>query len=495
MADRSALRWLIDGALVAPFVLLIGLLVAGVVRRPSTPTLPQHAEGRLLSYGGVRRVVLFEHDAPRVTVLDAEGRLVGQLDEPLTAGHAAMGPWLARDRVLYLTGDRVRLERDVVVGVVPFGGGSTVGRHYRLPADVALEMAGLHDETIAARPLAQLCGASSILLRTHRGWARLEATPAVRQRRPQAPSPAELVGAPAAGCVPLSPVGHREERPSPTGLFDEVWIEGRPHVLSAPQPQHASLIAPDGRVDRVLEPPKHMLVSGSALRYGRWLLFYGRSCEVGELRLVLSDLRDARRSTNLWWRVVGVEPFDGCTADLAPSAAICGAPDDERLRVDLAGGPRFFALRTGESASPVGGCRPLVALRRDAPYWEGGRTLEADGVRYRLDGWPLSLSASRGGTALWRRAIGAPTTILGRRRAGGELLLVHDLRELWVVDRASGQRRAVLRLPPGPPPTSWRWPSRAQWIGEEGGRAYWLMHGDQRMRLLIFDGSALRSIE
>jgi hypothetical protein len=255
------------------------------------------------------------------------------------------------------------------------------------------------------------------------------------------------------------------------------------------------LIAPDGSIERVLEPPKHLTVSGSALRYDRWLLFFGRSCEVSELRLVLSDLLDLRRSTHLWGRVLGVEPFAGCASDLAPATAICGAAGEERLRVAIGGRQRYFALRSGAPASPASDCRPLRELRRDAPYWEGGRTLEADGVRYRLDGWPLSLTATRGGATLWRLAVGAPTTILGLRRAGGELLLVRELRELWVVDRASGRRRATMRLPPPPAMTSWRWPGAAQWIGEQGGRVYWLMHGDAAMRLLIFDGDALRTIE
>jgi len=136
----------------------------------------------------------------------------------------------------------------------------------------------------------------------------------------------------------------------------------------------------------------------------------------------------------------------------------------------------------------------MAPLRRDAPYWEGGRTLEHEGVRYRIEEGPPRLVARKGEQLSWSTPLGpfVPTFILGA--TADSVLLVRDLSHLQAFDRASGARRLSVRWLGSPAASSWQWPGHVQWLGAAGARAYWLVHEEQT-RLGIFDGRTLRVAE
>jgi len=525
--------WPLLVALVAPFAAVI-VWLAAATHHASLSSLPEDSVGLLWPFRGAHRVVIFDRSAAIARVLDAAGGHVGEVRPPADDPPTALLPLEARGQLLWLVGRRPFFEQEAVVAALPLAGGKTIARSYRLPSAVfspvqASRLSGDEAALELPRPLALLCGERSILLRTRAGWARLDVKPGERRRRGGAPRPelAPIVADVAGGCQELRRIPSPELVPASTALFAEIWRGGRPMILTARHrpPRAIALVGPDRRRSHLVQPPRELEMRGAALLLGRWLLIYGRSCELGELRLALGDLESSARDGYRWVAVLHEEAFAGCAPDLAPAASICECERERtgeggahvrlderevRLRIVTASGPRLWRARTGErlpdespchcastAERPEGAssnCRPMTPLRRDAPYWEGGRTLEQDGVRYRIEEGPPRLVAHKGGQLLWSTPLVpvAPTFILGA--TADSVLLVRDLSELQAFDRASGARRLSVRWLGAPSASSWYWPGRVQWLGATGARAYWLVHEEQT-RLGIFDGRSLRLAE
>jgi hypothetical protein len=427
------------------------------------------------------RVLVYSRIAPALRVHDADGRGRGTLRARGVA-EVRWPPLFDADRrvVAYLGGGRESPVHDVHVGLLPAGRDAPM-RSYRLRSPAILRPRD------AATAFA--CGAE-IRLQVVDGWALLplEGPPQPRRR----PSFADTTPSPPPpGCAPLAGAyGARPQRiPIEHALYAELERQGRPHVLGAARvpPRSLVLVPPDRRGVRSLHPSRRFAVGGSVLRHGRHLLFFGRECEVGELRLALADIEDPAWRPGLWERVLPMTPFAGCRPDLAPAARVC------RRTIALRVGAREHRLRLSDGAAAASDddrerCDAMRELRRDAAPWEAGRTLEHDGERFRVE------PAAHGHalvTSRWRVQLARPAFILG---ATADAILLVDGAELEARERASGSLRARLRVP-ALHHLAERRPASCRWAGHVGRRGYFAVEGEAGDRAFVFDGDRVRALE
>jgi hypothetical protein len=135
-------------------------------------------------------------------------------------------------------------------------------------------------------------------------------------------------------------------------------------------------------------------------------------------------------------------------------------------------------------------------LRKNVPAWEGGRTLDLDGIRLRVNDEPPRLLASRGGQELWRSPLPGPGYVIGATEE--DVLMVIPPDRLEVIARSNGQRRTTIHHSALFDPLEKR-PSPCQWIGHAGRRAYWLITRTREwlvripeVVLAVFDGQRVR---
>lgn len=477
------------------------LVALGVAAsRPGPPGgVAGAAEGRVLAHRSSYRVAVFARSQVEVQVFDLDGGALGSLAaSPLAAAQTV--PFLDGDTVLYLGGRGREPVVEAHVGLLPLDGGTAFTVPYRLPRHVPFELAGDHETLVRAdAPLALRCGRDVLLLRTGGGWARLQVKagrpfrPRRGQRRPPPPEVAPLLQRPApAGCRPMAHLGHRPPVPAESGILDEVWLDGAPYLLAGSRvpPPYLTLIAPDRSLDRLIEPPRESAPRGAVLRQGRWVLFHGRGCEIGQIDLVLSDLRDSRRRPSLWARTVPMASFAGCRPDLPPPAWIC--PLRSLVQVEVGEVDAAWSLATGRALAPVSRaerstCWPMRPMRTEVGSWEAGRTLQSGSEMFRVMPGPPRVEVSRAGQRLFVTPLHSPGYILGA--TGDSLLVVEPPTNLLVVDRHDGQIRRSLREPALHDAEQDR-PAPCTWIGSLGSRAFWLIGGPV-VRLAVFDGRRL----
>jgi len=506
--------------LLLPFFVPV-LALAWSLRQERPLRLSELAQGRLLSHRGLERLVLFDLDRLGARVFDLEAKLIGTLaPRPMQPGlQTTTLPFVDGDRVLYLGGRADGPIDRALVGVLPLAGGNEHPISYSLPAPVPARIAGAPVPLLeGARDLALGCGPDLMLLRTSAGWARLpvraceEGTGCDRPAGGE-PAPgggpstrdmrcARLVERPPAGCRPLAWPVLRPEIPPHTAVFGEAMVDGISVVLGAPySPPPFLLVVPSDRSWlRMVRPPRDQPVLGGALARGQWVLFAGRDCVMGTLRLTLADLSELARRSSRWTVERLFEPGPGCAAGQLPPAWIC--PGSLQLQL----GDTRLALRLedgeeAESHSGQPGCRRMRPLRVDVPPWEAAGLLQVGPVRYRIESVrsrPL-LVAARDGRRLWTSSLPDRGMILGA--TGRELLLLLAPDRLQVVDQRDGRHVRQLRVPELYDSDEQR-PSLTQWIGHVGSRGYFLLVRSQRwmMRLrrtylAVYDGERVRLVE
>jgi hypothetical protein len=503
--------------LLLPFAAPILVIVRADVEQRGVKNIGA-AEGRLLSWGDSHRVVLFAESQPQIQIFNAKGERVGQL-APVVSASVVSGPFVDWELklVLYLGGIRTMPIRHAHAGILPLAGGSRRFHTFRLPGPVPLVDVGGHPALLEVpSPLALACPPATVLLRTSAGWVRLESDGPPPKGAPERAAPLFSGDLPAV-CREMKRMPIGDGIPAHTELLHERWLHGDPYTLSASvsPPSFLELLGPERRVPRVIQPPVGVPVWGSALTAGRWVLFHGRACQVGEQRFTLSDLDDPEGRPRVWSKLLPMDRFAGCRPDLPPAAWICSGGDAEpTIQLDLRGDSRAglskdrdsraWRLRDGAPATVIGGaersgCEQMRPLRRRAARWEGGRTLDAGGIRYRVSAAPPRLRATRSGMELWRYSPQAPGYIVGV--TARDLLLVIPPTRLEVIDRATGRLRLVQEEPrlhnfleAGP--------RQCEWIGHLGETAFFLISGSRSWLvpvrvsdLAVFDGKELRIAE
>jgi hypothetical protein len=435
------------------------------------------------------RVVLYSASSAEVRVHSLDGKRLGRLRADPPAGTQGL-PLRDAEWILYLGGQPQSSVHEVHLGPLPVQGNLRT-RRFILPGPVPIRSLEKQASEVAAPwPLALRCG-GEILLRLERGWARLALGPGKRYRRQSPPPRApRFEGQPPATCRPLRPLLQRQQTPVERALLDEVWLGGVPFLLGAPRvpPPYLVLVSPERRRVRWLGPPEGSAVAGSAVRSGRYVLFHGRACGIGELRLTLADLEDPRWRPSLWSTVLPIARR-GCRP--GPIAAQICSGAAPVVRIEEAGRVATYRAEDGASVPDPGvsGCKPFGELRRDAAAWEAARTLQVGSWRYRLEPGPggrLLLLAGEGGASSsprWQRSLDAPAYLLGATD-DAVLLVAKDVLE--VRERSSGavrsrQRLAALRTEPSEPAPVCRF------IGGVGRRAYFLVQA-RTAELVFFDG-------
>jgi len=471
--------------LTLPFLLpliALGWVALDEHREGSGVGLPEDAVGRILTAGGAPRVVVLAERSPAAWVFDPEGRPVGKLDPPegnLGSNSPATLPFIDGDRLLYLAGRSDEPPQVVYLGQLPLAGGARRAVATRLPAPVPFEARRGDPLPAGSAPLVLGC-APGYLVKTTRGWAPLGREDA----RPE-------------GCRPLSQVPPPPDLPLRTRLFAEVAAGDGPLALGAAfaPPPELEVIDQDRQRVWVIRPPKAAPVWGQVLVAGPWVLFSGRSCRLGTLRLTLADLRERGRRESRWTVEQPLDPRPAC--DRSPVEAwVC----DCGLRLRLSGAELAFRAQDGAAQEPgaLRECRQLHPLRENVAPWEGARALRADGVRYLVES-PRTIRAISGGRQLWRRTIPGPAWILGA--TDSTLLVVAVPDRLLVIDRQSGASRGAQQLDALWDPLEGR-PSLTRWIGQVGERGYFLLVRSKRwlMRiretaLVVFDGERARVVD